>query len=868
MAETWPFTAREHELAAALAALDAPGTVVLGGPAGVGKSRLAREIARRAGSDVGIVRATASAQEVPLGALADVVSVAGPDGAPPDLADLREAVRALAHDLLVVDDAHLLDEVSAAVVHQVVSSGRARVVLTVRTGDPAPDAVTALWKDELAARIEIEPFDRDQTSTVLSSVLGGGLEARTARLLHDTARGNVLWLRHLVEGERAAGRLARLGSTWAWTGQVVLSPALDELVAARIGDLSDEQRRVLELLAVAEPLGLGMLESLAGSGPVEEVAQRGLVSVEPDGDRWELRFAHPLYGEAVRARTSVPRARRLRSELSAAFASTGGRRAGDGLRRAVLDLGSDRPLDPAVLVTAAMQASGLGDLPLAERLLRAAVEAGGGFEARAGLAHLLTYQLRSDDADAVLEEAVAEAATPQERTRALTLRVLHRHVQARTPLRSEGLVAEAEARETDGRRDPAHDALRTVFHAFDGRVDEALTLGGAVLADGSRPDHAVALAGWAVALLRSMAGRGEGLAEVVEQGISAAARSPEMAAMQCNIGFAEIVDADLQARPGAGRHRLDWVRSLSGPQAPVFVALYEGRTALGAGLPRTAAQALDACLPAFPGHGGGWGAWLVAMISRAHAMLGDVVGARRLLDEAQERRHPFLPVLDFELDLSRGWLLAAEGDLQGGIGACRRGAARCREHGTRAAEVLLRQTAVRFGDREQVVPLAELATALRTPRAQLAAAHAAALAEHDPERLLTVAGELAEAGMLLEGTDAAAQAAAVARTRHRRVLAAEAEDRARELAGRAEDACTPALREAQSPVPLSAREREVAALAGEGLTNRQIAERLHVSVRTVESHVYRACSRLGLSDRAALVAVAGVRRPRRESSSH
>jgi DNA-binding NarL/FixJ family response regulator len=46
----------------------------------------------------------------------------------------------------------------------------------------------------------------------------------------------------------------------------------------------------------------------------------------------------------------------------------------------------------------------------------------------------------------------------------------------------------------------------------------------------------------------------------------------------------------------------------------------------------------------------------------------------------------------------------------------------------------------------------------------------------------------------------------------------------------------------------------VAVLAAEGLSNRQIAARLHVSVRTVESHIYRACTRLGLADRAALAA--------------
>ena len=62
----------------------------------------------------------------------------------------------------------------------------------------------------------------------------------------------------------------------------------------------------------------------------------------------------------------------------------------------------------------------------------------------------------------------------------------------------------------------------------------------------------------------------------------------------------------------------------------------------------------------------------------------------------------------------------------------------------------------------------------------------------------------------------------------------------------------PALELARAPLPVSSREREVAVLAADGLSNRQIAARLQVSVRTVESHTYRACTRLGLPDRAAL----------------
>lgn len=52
--------------------------------------------------------------------------------------------------------------------------------------------------------------------------------------------------------------------------------------------------------------------------------------------------------------------------------------------------------------------------------------------------------------------------------------------------------------------------------------------------------------------------------------------------------------------------------------------------------------------------------------------------------------------------------------------------------------------------------------------------------------------------------------------------------------------------------PLSAREREIARLVRSGLANRQIAEHLHISVRTVENHVSRVLRKLRLSGRAEL----------------
>lgn len=48
---------------------------------------------------------------------------------------------------------------------------------------------------------------------------------------------------------------------------------------------------------------------------------------------------------------------------------------------------------------------------------------------------------------------------------------------------------------------------------------------------------------------------------------------------------------------------------------------------------------------------------------------------------------------------------------------------------------------------------------------------------------------------------------------------------------------------------LTAREREIAVLAARGLPNKQIAEQLVVSIRTVESHLLNACHKLHQSPR-------------------
>jgi DNA-binding CsgD family transcriptional regulator len=153
---------------------------------------------------------------------------------------------------------------------------------------------------------------------------------------------------------------------------------------------------------------------------------------------------------------------------------------------------------------------------------------------------------------------------------------------------------------------------------------------------------------------------------------------------------------------------------------------------------------------------------------------------------------------------------------------------------------------------------AELAERLRTPLAAAVAAHTTAIVERSREGLCVAAEgyatigapplrarALERAGGLAE--DAAATADLVEAARAYASLPApalaervRAELRRRGPSGR---------RAAQGVGELTPREREVAALARRGSSTREIAEQLHLSERTVESHLARVYAKLGISGR-------------------
>ncbi|MGH4025935.1 MAG: AAA family ATPase, partial [Pseudonocardiaceae bacterium] len=711
MAVTWPLTGRAEELnliSGLIRRRDGTAGVVLAGAAGVGKTRLAREAlaaAEQRGTLTRWAAATASARALPLGAFAATLGALGPD--PARL--VRQASDALLAGagrggvIVGVDDAHLLDELSAMLVHQLALRRAATMVLTLRSGETAPDAVTALWKDGHLARLELQPLSEAETATLVEAALGGPVDIAAARRLFSITRGNALYLRQLVDGELESKRLHQVAGVWRWSGELALSPGLVELVSARVGQLPGPLSDVVEVLAFAEPLGVPLLVKLTDAAAVEAAEARGLVDVYPDGRRLQARLAHPLYGEVQREQLGRLRARRLRGRIACALADTGGRRADDTLRRALLTLDSDLPPDPVLLTDAARHATELGDLTLATRVARAAVAAGGGYEPRLLLGNALHWSGRAAEADTELAPLVALARTDVERVEAAIPRVAALFITLGRPTEAEAMLDTVTSAVSDHAALLELAGMRSVFDTFLGRIVLAADAAAAVLAHPHCSPSAAQLANWGLVAARGEQGRLDGLGERVHW-IDARADSFETGLHQAAVVGSSWVRGLLlaglldQAEHAARRYR-ERCQDTPGIGDVVTSAMCAA-VAQSRGQVRTAARwfrqslaglgGADIARPAFT---------LLFDLPGVLGTAGDASSARQAWEDLTAAWNPALVFLEPEVLLAKAWVAAAEGSTSEAVTLARQAAELAKSQHQYAVEVVALHTAVCFGDR-------------------------------------------------------------------------------------------------------------------------------------------------------------------------
>ncbi|HET8683770.1 MAG TPA: AAA family ATPase, partial [Micromonosporaceae bacterium] len=467
----WGFVGRAGELRALLdAATGRSGRgLIVSGTAGIGKTRLLRECVAALPRDrYAVVNASTNAATagLPFGGLAQVLPVQQPSGLSP-AGLLRWAVEALHQQaggrpiVFVIDDAHLLDSVSATLVYLAARSDGSTVLGTLRSGEPVPDPIRALWTEDLVDHAELVPLTAAETRELLVQALGGPVDPASADRLWRLSAGNVLLLRELVLAARGGGEFTEAYGLWRWTGRLELAPSLTDLIDVRIGQLSGDVRTVLELTAFGEPIGLRLLEAATDPEAVELAEDRGLIRVQTEDRRTTVRLAHPLYGEVVRQRCPVTRRHRLLARLADLVTEVGARRREDLMRVAVWRLDSETAQDPALLRDAARSAFASYDIPLAARLARAALETGGGFDAAELLATILMFNEEPGEALEVIESVGGELTTTQRRSRWLTVRAMVANWGLGRPDIAESLRAAAENID-----DPQHQAWVYAFEAI------------------------------------------------------------------------------------------------------------------------------------------------------------------------------------------------------------------------------------------------------------------------------------------------------------------------------------------------------------------------------------------------------------------
>lgn len=869
MEVTWPLVGRRAELEALAAVLGdtRAGGVVLAGAAGVGKTRLAREALARAEAaewDVEWVAATRAAASIPFGAVSQLLPPAERLG--DDLLDiLRRAAVLLAERsrgrplVLGVDDAHLLDDASAALVHLLALRGLAVVVATVLTGEPAPDSVVALWKDGLARRLDLSALSPEATVELLDRALGRPVDGVTRKEVLRVTEGNPLYLRELVLGGSKSGALRQVDGVWRWKGKLAGATRLAELVEARLGALSGTARVAVELVAWGEPLAVGVLERLIDKDAVQAAERGGLLVLERSGRRALARLAHPLYGEVLRATLPLSRARAVAERLAAAHDAGALRRRDDLLRVGAWQLEAGMAARPTLLLEAAGQAAARFDLALAERLARAAVDAGGGPTAVRVLAEALEWQGRHAEAVAVMDGEPSVQGSGAERARWASVRAGNLYWGLERTAEAEEVLHQAALTE-EGGEDAV--AMLAWILLFDGRVREAVAVSGRVLDQPEAPAQALVWAATAaVPALGSLGRLGEALA-VADRGLAVVRAHPEelpwgetqLSLVRCQVlhGAGRLAEARAIAEAGYQAGVADGSPERTGGWAGFrgLVAKAEGQLATAEASLREAVALLDEQDPYR------FMRWCLAELASVAGLAGNQEAAAAWLDRADARGGEANRFFDAWVELDRAWVAASAGELTRATQLARQAADMAGASGQFTFEAVALHDVARLGAPSGVQErLEELAGLLEGRLAAVLASSAAALAARDGAVLDRVAAALEDLGALLLAAEAAAAAARAHRAAGQDARANAAQERAAVLAAACQGARTPGLGPAAPASMLTPREREAAMLAAAGGSSREIATRLGLSVRTVDNYLGRAYAKLGISGRAELAAL-------------
>ena len=846
--------------------------------AGLGKSALAHVVVEvlETAMPVHRIHASSALTGIPYGALASLLPDLSASDTDSPLAVMRALLQRLRPaaeqgkgriPLVVVDDAHALDEASADLLSQLLASGKIRVLILTRSITDIPAGIPDQVWSGVISRHHLAPLSEEQVHELCRLVLDSPILSTTAAELARMSGGNPMFVLALIAETRRTGNLVQRHGIWL-LDDFVHPPQgrLGDLLKAQLSGLSSEERETMEIIALAEPVPVSVAFRLGLHRSVDALTAAKLVSVEETGQRL-LRPRHPLYGEVVRHMVPAARSARLRQRVHAVLPERFDSM--DGLLRSVawsLDCGASVPdkqllqaaymannfFDSEFALRAASEVRGpdrraaaavqaarahyqRGDYTAARDLLAGTVEAAADLTT-AKLGTLLDVQVRQHlDLGGLTEplrnwqDAVERIETAARAAGTYNGELETDAVSSRRGVKLLGLLIDV----IEGRYRTALPELTDLLAESRGAGDleatmVALSLLGELHTNTGRSETAVTLTREALAIVTGNDHRFLSYYQFVLH--------RHLAALLW-AGYWDEVRSCVRKKGGISARALVHT---GGTIDFCFAVMHLRRGQMSQALPKLAAAIeglrrhdVDGLLPL-----------ALALSAQVSARQGDLVLADELFQDYGR----------FGRSGSAHYRTLAEGARIAGKYARTHDPRALKEHreladdaeerGFLAAEFDLRNVGMRMGDSSGMNRLLKLSDDFQGPQARAVNLFTRAVLDQDVPALLRIADNPID-----YDTEALAPLALQEALRLARAGGDRAQvQRVQRMIGKSSEDAAAQQTKPGTP-PLTRREKDVAALVLKGYRNAEIAERLFLSVRTVEGHIYRTFEKLGISKR-------------------
>ncbi|MDX2565282.1 LuxR family transcriptional regulator [Streptomyces sp. TX20-6-3] len=849
---------RNQELTRSLKVLSSPSAlhsgVLIVGTAGIGKTRLIEEI-------VGCLRASGTPSrfmfirpsflcsiqknaESSVTSAPQIFSLEEPAG-PNQIRRLLASPPAR-RPILVIDDSQSLDEETAEILLEIARRRTAILLLSADMQHANSGPLISLWKDELVRRIDLLPLPLEETNYLARLWMDGQSSSHRAQKLSLLSGGNPLILRELIKAAASTESSERgSGDASMDSSGFHVSPSLEEFTSHLLGSLSSRQRKAIDLVSLAGEIPLRILEQMTDSSSLLELEKRSLISLcNPRGDALptggesvsRIAISNPLISLSV-LHAQKPLARRsLTKELIFKYPLSADLLTDNDRLRLIWWRAEVEPeaLSERDLLLATELAQRCGNLTAAVQFARSAWRKFRSVKAAISFARLCVTLGNDGMARSLAKEHGAEAAKLYAiATRGLILQGRH-----------------DEAQEFLGELSDADHRICTGMHLhLNGDFKESIEILSPLLEHGNPSYKAEAAIFITYALCST--GRPEaalGLSEQILQEDFDITHDPShlilaefLEDMRCvallNLGRLKEALTMLEIR---------YKEALAGndPQADARRGVFLGSVLLEIGLPQSAMEYLRLS----GAYSTGW----EFLEQKGYAL--ETLACSLFPDTRHEEMN--FGIRDNAEPL--GYLAGLFALITGWCEVKNSNFAHASERLVQQARLELRKGA--FGEVVKIVHnMARLGFAHLTSEfwdvpvegayLECKLTFSKAVACENVNLLRRSAAAFASSGAFLYAAEAYAELSRLYQKQGNDRASTAARQQAAAFSGRCEGAVTPALRMLTEVSHLSAREREIAGLVARGLSDKEIAESLVLSPRTVGNHLYRIYRKIGVADR-------------------